>query len=80
LPEKLYTDQGKIFTCAHLQVVCANLKIKLLHARPYAAWSKGKIGKFFEPSTRFSRARLRLEPAGDLEALNTRFWHWLESE
>jgi hypothetical protein len=21
-------------------VVCANLKIKLLHARPYAAWSK----------------------------------------
>ena len=40
LPEKLYTDQGKIFTCAHLQVVCANLKIKLIHARPYAAWSK----------------------------------------
>jgi putative transposase len=48
LPEKLYTDQGKIFTCAHLQVVCANLKIKLLHARPYAAWSKGKIEKFFK--------------------------------
>ena len=40
LPEKLYTDQGKIFIFAHLQVVCANLKIKLLHARPYAAWSK----------------------------------------
>ncbi len=40
LPEKLYTDQGKIFTCAHLQVICANLKIKLTHARPYAAWSK----------------------------------------
>jgi putative transposase len=42
LPEKLYTDQGKIFTCSHLRVVCANLKIKLIHARPYAAWSRGK--------------------------------------
>ena len=40
LPEKLYTDHGKIFTCAHLQVICANLNIKLIHARPYAAWSK----------------------------------------
>ena len=36
LPEKLYTDQGKIFTCSHLRVVCANLRIHLLHARPYA--------------------------------------------
>jgi transposase InsO family protein len=43
LPEKLYTDQGKIFTCAHLQVVCAHLKIKLIHARPYAAWSREKV-------------------------------------
>ena len=80
LPEKLYTDQGKIFTCAHLQVVCANLKIKLLHARPYAAWSKGKIEKFFQTVQRDFQERLRLEPVWNLEGLNTRFWHWLESE
>jgi transposase InsO family protein len=80
LPEKLYTDQGKIFTCAHLQVVCANLKIKLLHARPYAAWSKGKIEKFFQTVQRDFQERLRLEPVQNLEALNARFWHWLESE
>jgi transposase InsO family protein len=80
LPEKLYTDQGKIFTCAHLQVVCANLKIKLLHARPYAAWSKGKIERFFQTVQRDFQERLRLEPVGDLEALNARFWHWLESQ
>ena len=40
LPEKLYTDQGKILTCSHLRVVCANLRIHLLHAR----WSA-----FFRP-------------------------------
>jgi putative transposase len=48
LPEKLYTDQGKIFTCNHLQVVCAKLKVKLLHARPYRAFSKGKIERFLK--------------------------------
>src|SRR6202040_657167 len=80
LPEKLYTDQGKIFTCAHLQVVCANLKIKLLHARPYAAWSKGKIERFFQTVQRDFQERPRMEPVGDLEALNARFWHWLESQ
>lgn len=37
-PEKLYTDQGKIFTSYHLQIVCANLGVRLCHARPFAAW------------------------------------------
>lgn len=80
LPEKLYTDHGKIFTCAHLQVICANLKIKLAHARPYAAWSKGKIEKFFQTVQGDFEQRLRLEPVPDLESLNARFWQWLEKE
>jgi putative transposase len=80
LPEKLYTDQGKIFTCAHLQVVCANLKIRLLHAKPYHAFSKGKIERFFQTVQRDFQARLRLEPVHDLESLNARFWQWLEKE
>src|SRR6202040_1132941 len=49
-------------------------------ARPYAVWNKGKIEKFFQTVQRDFQERLRLEPAGDLEVLNTRFWHWLESE
>ena len=61
LPEKLYTDQGKIFTCSHLRAVCANLRIHLLHARPYAAWSKGKIERFFQTLQRDFEARLRLD-------------------
>ena len=42
-PDKLYTDQGKIYTSHHLQIVCANLKVRLCHAKPYHAWSKGKV-------------------------------------
>jgi putative transposase len=80
LPEKLYTDHGKIFTGHHLRVVCANLKIKLLHARPYAAWSKGKIERFFRTVQEDFQSRLRLQPAADLLELNLRFSQWLESE
>jgi transposase InsO family protein len=40
LPQALYTDQGKIFVAHQLKMLCANLDIRLLHARPYAAWSK----------------------------------------
>jgi transposase InsO family protein len=80
LPERLYTDHGKIFTSHHLRVVCANLNIKLLHARPYAAWSKGKIERFFRTVQEDFQARLRLQPAADLSELNLRFSQWLEAE
>jgi putative transposase len=55
-PDKLYTDQGKIFTSYHLQIVCANLGVRLAHAKPFAAWSKGKV------SYCTSSARSRREP------------------
>ncbi|NLH72893.1 MAG: transposase family protein [Verrucomicrobia bacterium] len=47
IPDKLYTDNGKIFTSHHLRIVCANLNIKLIHAKPYPAWSKGKMERWF---------------------------------
>ena len=47
LPDKLYTDNGALFVSQHLQTVCANFGIRLIHAKPYAAWSKGKIERFY---------------------------------
>jgi len=40
VPEKLYTDNGPAFRSKHLGYVCANLNIRLIHAKPYHAWSK----------------------------------------
>lgn len=79
LPEALYTDQGKIFTGSQLKVVCANLGIRLLHARPYAAWSKGKIERFFRTLQESFLAQLAFEPATDLGQLNLRLWDWIEN-
>ena len=34
IPLKLYTDQGGPFTSDHTQIICANIGIRLLHAKP----------------------------------------------
>lgn len=79
-PEKLYTDQGKIFTSYHLQIVCANLGVRLCHAKPYAAWSKGKQERWFRTLQMDFEARLVMDPVHTLEELNGRLWRWIESE
>lgn len=79
-PEKLYTDRGKIFTSSHLQIVCANLNVRLVHAKPYAAWSKGKQERFFRTLQEDFEGRLMIEPVHSLEELNQRLWRWIESE
>ncbi len=79
-PDKLYTDQGKIFTSAHLQIVCANLGVRLCHAKPYAAWSKGKQERWFRTLQTDFEARLVIDPVHRLEELNTRLWQWIERE
>jgi putative transposase len=79
-PEKLYTDRGKVFTSLHLQIACANLNIRLIHAKPFAAWSKGKQERFFRTLQEDFEARLIFDPVSSLEELNRRLWRWIEAE
>jgi putative transposase len=78
LPDKLYTDNGAAFRSQHLQIVCANLGIKLLHARPYHSWSRGKIERFFLTVQSQFLAQLHFQPVESLDQLNGRFWRWVE--
>lgn len=81
LPRKLYTDQGGPFINDHTRVICANLGIRLLHAKPYHAWSKGKIERLFHTIQSDFEAALRLpgQMPVSLDELNARFWDWLQS-
>lgn len=81
LPRKLYTDQGGPFVNDHTRLICANLNIRLLHAKPYHAWSKGKIERFFHTLQQDFEATLRLagQQPGSLEELNARLADWLQT-
>lgn len=61
-------------------MVCANLGIKLIHAKPYAAWSKGKIERYFLRVQQDFQQSLVLKPVDSLAQLNERYWQWLESD
>jgi len=79
LPIKLYTDQGKPFVNTHVRIVCANLGIRLLHAKPYHAWSKGKVERLIRTIQGDFEATLRLEGGlvHTLAELNTSFSRWI---
>jgi transposase InsO family protein len=81
LPRKLYTDQGKPFVTAHSHLVCAKLGVRLLHARPYHAWSKGKIERLIQTIQSSFETTLRFEgnAAHSLEELNTKLSLWIQT-
>jgi putative transposase len=81
LPAKRYPDQGGPFTNDHTRIVCANLGIRLLHPKPYPAWSKGKAERVLFTIQQDFQAGLRLPGPGgaSLEELNAPFALWLQS-
>jgi len=79
LPHRLYTDQGKPFVNHHAKIVCANLGIRLLHAKPYHAWSKGKVERLIRTIQNDFEVSLRLEGKSvhSLAELNTALSRWI---
>lgn len=81
LPLKLYTDHGKPFVNHHTRIVCANLGIRLLHAKPYHAWSKGKVERLIQTIQAGFEAALRIpgQHATSLDDLNAKFSRWVQT-
>lgn len=81
LPRKLYTDQGKPFVNAHSHLVCAQLGVRLLHAKPYHSWSKGKCERIIQTIQMNLETTLRFEgnQAHSIEALNAKLSVWIQT-
>jgi len=47
IPAILYSDHGSDFTSRHLEQVCADLHIQLVHSTPGMPRGRGKIERFF---------------------------------
>jgi putative transposase len=80
LPLAIYCDNGAAFATRDLALACARLDVALIHSRPYLPQGRGKIERFFLTVRR--RFLDVLDPAAlaTLEALNTAFASWLDSD
>jgi len=78
VPDAVLVDRGSAFVSSQLLRACAVLGVKLVHASPRAATTKGKIERFF----RTVRDQFLVELEGrerlDLAELNRLFSAWLE--
>jgi transposase InsO family protein len=80
LPDRVFVDNGAAFVSTHLSIICASLRVALIHARPYSPESKGKIERFFRTLRGQFLSQIDLDLIGNLDDLNARLWAWIEGE
>lgn len=80
IPQRLYVDNGAAYRSHRLALICAQLGITLIHARPYQPAGKGKQERFFRTVRMQLLPRLTEADLGTLEALNRRLWAYVEGE
>ncbi|MEZ6103794.1 MAG: DDE-type integrase/transposase/recombinase [Pirellulaceae bacterium] len=78
LPEQLLVDNGSIYCCQEITLVCARVGCILRHTAVRDAAAKGKIERFFRRvRDQFLIRSLDLSSIG---GLNRQFTHWVEQE
>ena len=78
VPERLYVDNGAIYTCAEINQVCARLGVVLSHAPVRDGAAKGKIERFFR--TVRDKFLLQELDLSSLKKMNDQFRVWVEEE
>ncbi len=79
VPEAILVDRGSAFVSSQLLRACAVLGIRLIHASPRAATTKGKIERFFRTVRSQFLVELGRRKVADLAELNCLFQAWVES-
>ena len=81
IPERLYVDNGLVFSGTQLGLICARIGTRRIRTKRGDAAAKGKIERFFK-SVRMSflNALLELNPPANLAALNSAFLKWMEED
>jgi putative transposase len=78
VPEQLLVDNGSIYCCQEITLLCARVGCLLRHTAVRDAAAKGKIERFFRRvRDQFLLQKLDLS---SLDALNRLFSHWVEHD
>ena len=78
VPEQLLVDNGSIYCCQEITLICARVGCILRHTAVRDAAAKGKIERFFRRCR--DQFLVRKLDLSSLEALNRQFTHWVESD
>jgi putative transposase len=78
LPEQLLVDNGSIYCCQEITLICARVGCLLRHTAVRDAAAKGKIERFFRRVR--DQFLVRTLDLSSLEALNRQFTTWVENE
>jgi len=76
VPRAILVDRGSAFVSSQLLRACAVLGVRLVHASPRAAATKGKIERFFR--TVRDQFLVEVDDGVELAELNRLFCAWLE--
>ena len=76
----IYTDNGKIFRCQQFEFVCASLGSALIHSKPYIAYSRGKIERFFRTVRERFLSLESIKSINSVDELNAAFSVWLKED
>jgi len=80
IPSMIYTDNGKIFRSAQMQMVCAQMGCSLIHSPPFQANTRGKIERFFRTVRLRFLSQINPAEIKDIDELNLLYWQWLEED
>jgi putative transposase len=78
IPEQLLVDNGSIYCCQEITLICARVGCILRHTAVGDAAAKGKIERFFRRVR--DQFLIRKLDLSSLEALNRQFTDWVEND
>jgi putative transposase len=78
VPEQLLVDNGSIYCCQEITLICARVGCLLRHTAVRDAAAKGKIERFFRRVR--DQFLVRNLDLSSLDALNRQFSHWVEND
>jgi putative transposase len=78
VPDRLFTDNGRVYIGRQLKQTCTKLAISLLRTRPYAAQAKGKVEALNRTLEKFV-VEEKLEHPSSVEQVQHDLDCWMES-
>lgn len=78
IPRKLIIDNGAAYRAKTLQMICAQLEIRLVYCPAYEPQGKGKLERWHRTFREQFLSELAMVHIKDIDDLNARLWAWIE--